>query len=190
MRVAAPMPRSAWIKMSSRSSSEAASSLRLVKMSVMPRFSAVDERDSPSVSRRNQPFFSAAGGGSATSGSRASSGSAAVGGAFSPPNSLCIRPDRGASVGPTSGASCGAGCSGCSEGVGDFSGGVGGSTCGSCGTGISGFGFAGITSGGFGGSSAPPKNRRRKPTFGRSVPVSLIAPRWLPPRSGDSAMGP
>ena len=37
MRVAAPRPRSAWIRTSSRSSSEAASSLRLVKMSVTPR---------------------------------------------------------------------------------------------------------------------------------------------------------
>ena len=54
MRVAAPMPRSAWIRMSSRSSSEAASSLRLVKISTMPRPMAEEERDRPEVSRESQ----------------------------------------------------------------------------------------------------------------------------------------
>ena len=47
--------------MSSRSSSAAASSLRLVKMSEMPREIAEDERESPAVSRESQLRLGAAG---------------------------------------------------------------------------------------------------------------------------------
>src|SRR5271168_788729 len=63
MRVAAPTPRSAWIRISSRSSSEPASSLRLVKMSTMPRPIADDDRERPAVSRASQLRF---GGGEST----------------------------------------------------------------------------------------------------------------------------
>src|SRR5271154_4886648 len=63
MRVAAPTPRSAWIRISSRSSSEAASSLRLVKMSTMPRPIADDDRERPAVRRASQLRF---GGGEST----------------------------------------------------------------------------------------------------------------------------
>ena len=48
--------------MSSRSSSEAASSLRLVKMSAMPREIAEDERDSPALRRDSQLRFAGAAG--------------------------------------------------------------------------------------------------------------------------------
>src|SRR5271163_153479 len=63
MRVAAPTPRSAWIRISSRSSSEAASNLRLVKMSTMPRPIADDDRERPAVRRASQLRF---GGGEST----------------------------------------------------------------------------------------------------------------------------
>src|SRR6185437_14726756 len=64
-RIAGPMPRSAWMRMSSRSSSEVASSLRLAKMSTMPRPIVEDERASPEVRRDSQPRRAASGAGAA-----------------------------------------------------------------------------------------------------------------------------
>src|SRR5271168_3112721 len=74
MRDAAARPRSAWMRTSSRSSSEAASSLRLVKMSVTPRAIVVDERDSPKRRRWSQLCFGAGAAGATATGAGASAG--------------------------------------------------------------------------------------------------------------------
>ena len=63
MRIAAATPRSAWTSTSSSSSSVCASSLRLVKMPVMPAPIVEEVRDSPSVRRFHQERLTGAGSG-------------------------------------------------------------------------------------------------------------------------------
>jgi hypothetical protein len=51
MAMAVSMPRSAWIRISSSSSIVSSSSLRLVKMEVIPEVREFEERERPDVSR-------------------------------------------------------------------------------------------------------------------------------------------